>query len=157
MHAIIEQFAGGGAKLRRAIDGLSDEDLKSFPVPGTWSIQQIVVHLADSDAIWVTRLKRMVAEDRPLLMGYDECDFAANLLCEEQSAADAVTLFDLNRLQFARVLRRLPPAAFERKGIHSERGEIAVGESISMMIEHLDHHLKFIHEKRAMLGKPVRN
>ncbi|HVT87348.1 MAG TPA: DinB family protein [Tepidisphaeraceae bacterium] len=157
MQDVIEQYAGGGEKLRRAIAGLSEKELKAFPVAGTWSIQQIVIHLTDSDAIWVSRMKQMIAEDRPLIMGYDESDWAAHLLCDYQSAADAVTLFDLNRIQFARVLKRLPESGFERKGIHSERGEISVGHSLKMMVEHVDHHLKFIYEKRAKLGKPLKD
>lgn len=156
MQELIEQYAAGGARLIASIAGLTEAELKSFPVPGTWSIQQIVVHMADSDMIWVFRMKRMIAEERPLMMGYDESDFAANLLCDEQSAADAVTLFDLNRRQFARVLRKLPTAALERKGIHSERGEISVVDSIKTMVEHVDHHLNFIHKKRALLGKPLK-
>lgn len=157
MNSIIDQYASGGDKLRHSIEGLNDTDLKSFPVPGTWSIQQIVLHLMDSDAIWIFRMKRMIAEDRPLMMGYDESDFADNLKYDEQSAADAVTLFDLNRKQFTRALRKFSPEAMDRKGIHSERGEISVGDSLKLMVEHVDHHLKFIKEKRAMLGKPLKD
>ena len=157
MNETIEKYVSGGEKLRKAIAGLSEGDLKAFPVAGTWSIQQIVIHLMDSDGIWIMRMKRMLAEDRPLMLGYDESDFAANLLCEEQSADDAVTIFDLNRRQFGRILRRLADSALDRKGIHSERGEINVRDSIRLMVEHLDHHLKFIHQKRALLGKPLKD
>jgi uncharacterized damage-inducible protein DinB len=153
---IIKTYEAGGKKLRDAISGLTDAQIKSFPIPGTWSIQQIVVHLADSDAIWISRMKQMIAEERPLIMGYDESDFADRLHCNEQLAADAVAIFDLNRRQFTRVLRKLSPTDFDRKGIHSERGEIGVGESLKLMVGHLDHHLKFIIHKRSMLGNPVK-
>ena len=153
--ATIEQFERGGEKLRRAIAGLTREDLLAFPVPGTWSIQQIVIHLSDSELVGVDRMKRVIAEETPLLIGYDETKFSQRLFYEEQSADAAVTLVDLSRREFAKVLRKLPPDAFDRTGIHNEAGKLTLGELVKKYVNHLDHHLKFIHEKRAKLGKAL--
>ncbi len=148
---LIDQYAAGGAILRRAIAGLSKEDLTAFPVPGTWSIQQIVLHLMDSDLITTDRMKRIIAEENPTLIGFDESRFASSLFYHEQSVEDAVTIFDLNRRMFTAVLRKLPAAAFERKGTHNERGPITLGQFVEGMIKHLEHHLRFLYEKRRML------
>jgi len=150
---LIEQYAHDGEKLRLAVRGLTDEDLKKFPVPGTWSIQQIVIHLMDSELISAERMKRMIAEDNPTLIGYDETKFSKNLHYHDQSAADAITILDLNRKLFARVLRRLPDEAFNRTGTHNERGKLLLGQYLQSTVNHLEHHLKFIHEKREKLGK----
>ena len=72
-------IASGGEKLRQAIKGLGREDLTAFPVPGTWSIQQIVIHLMDSDLIGTDRMKRIIAEENPTLVGYDQDKFVASL------------------------------------------------------------------------------
>ena len=152
---IIEQFERGGEKLRRAIAGLSREDLLAFPVPGTWSIQQIVIHLADSELVGIDRMKRVIAEENPLLIGYDETKFSQRLFYEEQSAEGAVTLVDVSRREFAKVLRKLPADAFARTGIHNEVGKLTLGELVQKYVKHLDHHLKFVHEKRAKLGKAI--
>jgi len=157
--SIIEDYARGGETLALAIRGLTPEDLRCVPAAdanvGRWSIQQVVVHLADSDLIWTGRMKCIIAEENPTIIGYDESLFAANLHYDEQSAEDAIRLFDLNRTQFARVLRKLPDAAFARTGRHNERGRITLGESVKMMVEHLDHHVKFIRAKRAQMGKEM--
>lgn len=152
---LIEEYAGGGEKLGLAIRGLTTEDLLCFPVPGTWSIQQIVIHILDSDLIGSDRMKRIIAEDNPSLIGYDETKFAKNLFYEHQSAETAVKIVDLNRRMFAEVLRRLPESAFDRKGQHNEKGEVTLGKQIKGYIDHLDHHLKFIHEKRKIMGKEM--
>ncbi|HYE21937.1 MAG TPA: DinB family protein [Tepidisphaeraceae bacterium] len=149
----IERFEAGGDALRAAVAGLSAEEMLAFPVPGTWSIHQIVVHMADSDAIGVHRMKRIVAEENPLLIGYDESKFTAELFYEAQSAEAALTLFDLNRREFAKVLRRLPAEAFGRVGCHNERGLIKLGETVDHYSEHLEHHLRFVYEKRKKLGR----
>jgi len=155
MKDMIDQFERGGEKLALAIRGLTDEDLKCVPIPGKWSIQQVVIHLMDSDLIAVDRMKRTIAEDRPTLIGYDESKFAANLFYDEQSAENAVTIFDLNREEFAKVLRKLPAAAWERVGMHNERGPTTLAKQLEYYAKHLDHHLKFIHEKRAKMGKEM--
>jgi uncharacterized damage-inducible protein DinB len=151
--SLIDNYEQGSAKLRKAVAGLSAADAQAFPVPGTWSIQQIVIHLADSDLINSDRMKRIIAEDNPTLIGYDESKFTKNLHYHDQSIEDALTLFEINRRQTARILRKLPDSAFERKGTHNEAGEMNLAQWIQRTVNHLDHHLKFIVEKRAKLAK----
>src|SRR5438270_10338987 len=109
---LIDRYEKGAEKPRMAITGLLPEDLLAFPVPETWSIQQIVVHLMDSDLIGADRMKRIIAEENPTLVGYDQDKFVANLFYDEQSAADAAEIFDRNRRLFAKVLRKLPDSVF---------------------------------------------
>ncbi|HEY1629510.1 MAG TPA: DinB family protein [Tepidisphaeraceae bacterium] len=150
---IIDQYEAGGEKLRQSIRGLSEQDLKSFPVPGTWSIQQIVIHVMDSDLVSADRMKRIIAEENPTLIGYDETKFSKNLFYDDQSAEEAITILDLNRKLFTRVLRKLPDSAWNRTGNHNERGKVALGAYLKGVVDHIDHHLKFIQTKRAKLGK----
>jgi uncharacterized damage-inducible protein DinB len=154
--ALIDQFEAGGGKAKAAIAGLSREDLFAVPVPGMWSIQQVIVHLQDSEAVAIDRMKRVIAEAKPpLLMGYDENQYTANLSYDQQSAADAVEMVELGRRQFTKVLRKLPAAAWDRFGIHSERGKLTLSELLQSFTKHLEHHLKFAYEKRSKLGKAL--
>ena len=156
---LIDQYEAGGEKLSLAIRGLTRDDLLAIPDPaanvGRWSIQQVVIHCMDSDLVSADRLKRMIAEENPTLIGYDENKFVANLFYDEQPAQDAVRILDLARKQFSIVLRKLPPAAFERTGTHNERGRLTVGSYLKAVVDHLDHHIKFIHDKRAQMGKEM--
>ena len=156
---LIDQFAAGGEKLAMSIRGLSKEDLLCTPPPdanvGRWSIQQVVIHCVDSDLVSVDRLKRMIAEDNPMLIGYDENKFAANLFYDAQPADEAIALLDANRKLFTNVLLNLPDSAWARKGTHNERGELTVGGYLKSTVGHLDHHIKFIHDKRAFWGKEM--
>jgi uncharacterized damage-inducible protein DinB len=152
---LIEQYAAGGEKLAMAIRGLTVEDMQAFPVPNTWSIQQIVVHLLDSDLILAGRMKRVIAEDNPPLLAFDESLFAAKLHYHDQPAEQAVQVLDLYRKLFANVLRKLPRSDFVRTGNHSERGPLTLLQLLQGAVNHLEHHLKFIHEKRARMGKEM--
>jgi hypothetical protein len=158
---LIDQYATGGEKLSQAIRGLTREDLLA-PVPadagpdaGKWTIQQVVIHCMDSELVSADRLKRMIAEDNPTLIGYDENKFVANLFYDEQPAEQAIALLDANRKLFATVLRRLPAKAWERKGTHNERGALTVGGYLKSTVDHLEHHINFIHKKRAKMGKEM--
>src|SRR6476620_8962199 len=95
--SLIDQFETGGQKVKAAIAGLSREDLLAFPVPGTWSIQQIVLHIVDSDLVLSDRMKRVIAEDKPLLIGYDESKFAARLHYDALDTGLACEIFAANR------------------------------------------------------------
>ncbi|MEI8194638.1 MAG: DinB family protein, partial [Phycisphaerae bacterium] len=62
---MIEEYLRGGGKLGDAIQGLAPADFQATPVPGAWSIQQIVLHLMDSDLVASDRMKRIIAEENP--------------------------------------------------------------------------------------------
>jgi uncharacterized damage-inducible protein DinB len=156
---LIEQYAGGGEKLALAIRGLTLEDLLSVPAAdanvGKWSIQQVVLHLADCEQVHADRMKRVIAEENPTLLAFDENKWAARLHYDEQSADDALKLVELTRKQMATVLRHLPEAAFSRAGTHNQAGRKTLADLIRTTIDHLEHHVGFIHAKRARMGKEM--
>jgi len=130
---------------------LSPRQLNALPVPGTWSIQQIVLHLMDSDLIAADRMKRVIAEEEPQLIGYDETAFSRNLHYEKLDAQAACQVFALNRQLTAVILRNLPDEAFGRAGIHNEAGRLTLGQLVQTYVNHLEHHLRFIRQKREMV------
>jgi hypothetical protein len=153
--SFIERYATGAMSLAPAIAGLGKNELTAHPVPGTWSIQQIVFHVMESDLIATDRMKRIAAMDNPLLIGFDETAFGERLFHEELDIRLACELFEKNRLLTGDLLRRLPDEAFSRTGVHNERGRISLQELVIGTADHLEHHLKFIRQKRELLGKPV--
>ena len=153
--AVIERYAKGAGALGATITGLTKTELTAFPVPGTWSIQQIVLHMMDSELISADRMKRIIAMENPLLIGYDETAFANRLFYHELDPQVACTMVEQNRLLTAEIFRRLPDNAFQRTGVHNERGKITLGDYIVSNVEHLEHHLKFVRQKRELLGKPL--
>jgi hypothetical protein len=153
---VLAQYEAGATTPDEAIRGLTVKDLLASPPPGsrgTWTIQHIIMHLMDSDLIASDRMKRIVAEDNPQLIGYDENRFAERLAYEKLDAAAACEIFRLNRMLTAALLRSLPPAAFERTGEHNERGTITLASLVHSYIRHLDHHMDFLREKRRLLGR----
>lgn len=152
----IDRFEAGATVPAAAIAGLTSAELNSVPVPGTWSIQQIIVHLWESDLAAVHRMRRVIAEDLPLLISYDESAAATALFYEHEDLARVCRLFEDQRRLMAAVLRRLPESAFARVGIHNTRGKISLAEFVELYVEHLRGHLKHLVRKRELLAKPVK-
>jgi hypothetical protein len=152
---LIDRFEAGADVPARAIAGLSMADLDALPVPGTWSIRQIIVHLWESDLAASHRMRRIVAEETPLLIAYDETACAKHLFYEHEDMTRVCRLFDDNRRMAAGLLRRLPDSAFERVGIHNQRGKVTLGEMVSIYVDHVRGHMTHLVKKRGLLGKPL--
>ena len=152
---VIDQYERGPAKVRAAVAGLTRDELTARPGPGEWSILEVVVHLSDSDCISIDRMKRMLSEDNPPLLYADETAYVDRLYTHDQDLEDAIVLMEVGRRQWARVLRKLPPEAFDRHGTHNKRGRVTVGGMVPLYVKHIDDHLEFVRKKRAALGKPL--
>jgi uncharacterized damage-inducible protein DinB len=150
--ALIEQYVKGPAELERLVTDLSREQLLARPIAGKWSTLEVVCHLADSEQAWCHRMKRVIAEDRPLLIGYDESRFTASLAYQVREVETELLLVTEMRQQMAAILRKLPEAAWVRAGVHNERGLITLAEMLKVEVEHIQHHIGTIIEKRRALG-----
>jgi len=152
---LITAYLNGPVQLRRVVMDLSQQQLQARPVPGKWSTLEVVCHLVDSEQAWCHRMKRVIAEEKPLLIGYDESRFTAALLYHEQKLEEELALLEGTRRQMARILKCLPESAWARTCIHSERGLMTLEEMVQAEVEHIPHHIRHINEKRKTLGLPV--
>jgi hypothetical protein len=149
--ATIESYLAGSANLRAATAGMSREQAVARPIPGRWSVLEVVCHLADTDANIAQRLKRVLSEDRPTFERVKPDLMLAALAYHSRDIEEELAYFDLGRRQIARILKASPPEAWERVGIVGDRGDRTVGQMVNGAIEHVAHHLKFVVEKRHAL------
>jgi hypothetical protein len=98
------------------------------------------------------RMKRVIAENNPTLIGADEEKFAAALCYHDRDLEEDFRIIDATRGQLARILRTLPESALQRVGQHNERGPRTLEQLLTTATGHIPHHVKFIHEKRLALG-----
>lgn len=152
MTQLINEYLAGPKALRDAVRGLTREQLVTRPVAGKWSTLEVVCHLVDFDPIIADRMKRVIAEERPTLLGADENRFAAALHYHERDLEEELTILEKTRSQMARILRKLPDSALERVGVHNERGPRTLEQLLQSATAHIPHHVKFIDAKRRVLG-----
>ena len=148
---LIAEYLAGPGLLRRAVAGMTRDQLLARPVPGKWSTQEVVCHLADYEPIYADRMKRVIALEEPDLLPGDPGLFAARLACDQRDVDEELTLIESTRKQMARILRALKPADFQRKGGHSRDGALTLEVLLQRITAHIPHHVRFIEEKqRAM-------
>lgn len=148
---LLQHYEQGAQELVNAVCQTGPENWSSHPVPGKWSIQQVVCHLADFEPIFADRMKRILAEDNPTLFGGDPDAFASSLHYEKRDVEQELQLIVLVRRQMSRILRGIDIEAFQRTGVHSEAGPLTLETILERSARHITHHIPFIHEKTAAL------
>ena len=150
--ALIADYLAGPAALRQAIQGMTPAQLNAAPIPGKWSTRQVICHIADFEPVYADRIKRVIAEDEPLLMSGDPDQFAAKLAYDQRGLEIELQLIEVVRRHLASILRTLPAETFQRAGKHSRDGLQTIETLLTRITGHIPHHVKTIAEKRAALG-----
>jgi DinB superfamily len=138
-------------RIRRLIRGLTERQLETKPAPGKWCIKEIVAHLADGEVILGSRYRFIGAQDRPPLPGYDQDAFVEHLGPMNAKAADLLDDLSMARAVNLGLLERLPDEAWDRIGLHAERGEESIRSMVAMYAGHDRIHLTQIETIRTGL------
>lgn len=155
MDELVGQYLEGARTLRKAVAGLTAEQAKTRPVPGKWSTLEVVCHLADFEPIYADRIKRILAEDRPVFMSADENRMAGALAYHHRDLAEELDLIERTRQQLSRILRAQPESALRREGVYRHEGTDeprTVERLLQLITNHIPHHVRFIDEKRRALA-----
>jgi uncharacterized damage-inducible protein DinB len=149
---LTDAYLAGAAKLRAAVKGMTREQAVSRPVPGKWSPVECACHIADFEPIFADRMKRILAFDKPMIWVADENDYARALSYQERDLEEEVAVVESVRKSTARLLKSQPEAALQRMGNHNMRGMMTLEQVLQMAVNHLNHHLKHMDDKRKALG-----
>jgi hypothetical protein len=149
---LIHAYLDGPVQVRRLVSDLTAQQIQARPVPGRWSTMEVVCHLVDSEQAWCHRMKRVIAEERPLIIGYDESRFTAALVYVLHDLQEELALLEGMRRQMARILSGLSEDAWSRTCVHTERGLMTLKEMLEAEVDHIPHHIRHVVEKRKALG-----
>ena len=128
--------------LRSVVDHLTERELSRPEAPGKWSIRHVVRHLADSDLVWGYRVRMVLAQDRPILTGYDQDRWADRLRYDQAEVDVSVEEFSVLRRSNLGLIAAASPDDLERVGVHAERGEESVAHMIRLYAGHDLLHLR---------------
>jgi len=146
---LLERLRRGAELVAVSITGAAGSEVDFTPAPGKWSIRQIVAHLSDSEIAAAMRLRRIIAEDNPRLEAYDQDAWANNLGYSRRKPSQALETFRRIRAENYELLKELPEAAFDRVGLHSERGPLTLKRLTQLIAEHAESHAAQLRARRA--------
>jgi hypothetical protein len=145
---LLDRFRTGYDRVEAALDGVTGEELDHRDGSGEWTVREIVHHLADSEATAYVRLRRLIAEDEPHILGYDEPAYA-RLLHYDRSIEPSLAVLRAVRASSLQLLESLTPAEWDRAGTHSESGRYSVDDWLRIYAAHSPDHAEQITRART--------
>lgn len=147
----ITAYEKGITELAAAVAGMTTDQLQARPIAGKWSTLEVVCHIADCEQFFADRIKRTIALQRPLLMGANTDLYLESTFYQQRDIQEELNLVTATRQQLLRILRKLPATDWQRTAVHSEKGLMTLHQLLLYPTNHLNHHLKFVAEKRAAM------
>jgi DinB family protein len=138
--ALIERYAHGPALLQGALAKIPALALRWKPDPDKWSAHEIIVHCADSETNAHMRLRYLLAEPDPLIVGYDQDRWAVAFDYHSHPLEAALATVHAVRANTVPLLKRLTDPDWQKVGKHTESGRYAVEDWLAVYAEHLEKH-----------------
>jgi len=140
------------AKLRQAVQGLSEKQLDTPYREGGWTVRQVAHHLADSHANAYIRFKLALTEDEPTIKPYEQQLWAE--LVDAKSAPIEVSLVLLDSLhqRWVMMLKAMKPEDYARKFRHPELGVLDLNQYLAQYAWHGRHHVAHVAGLRERMG-----
>src|SRR5215510_11172704 len=153
----IARYAKGPARLEEAWAKVPEKARQWRPGPGKWSAHEIVCHCADSETNAALRIRYLLAEKDPVIMGYDQDEWARQFDYHQHPVDPALQTVAAVRANTAALIERLPETAWSREGRHSESGRYSAETWLDIYADHLEKHSGQIERTLAAweaAGKP---
>ena len=147
--ALITRYANGPALLRAALAKVPEKARQWRPKPSEWSAHEVIVHCADSETTAAGRIRWIVAEKDPVILGYDQDRWATTFDYHSHPLEPALAAVDAVRANTVALLRRLPADAWAKEGRHTESGRYGAEDWLRIYAEHLEGHARQIDENVA--------
>jgi hypothetical protein len=151
-NTLIDRYRDGYAAIAEALVKITPEELDARPGAGKWTVREIVHHLADSETTAAIRIRRLLAEDRPEIKGYDQDEFARRLHYDRPHET-SLQLFKVIRESTAELLERMAPSDWLREGTHSEMGRYTAETWLTVYGAHAHKHANQIRAARDAARK----
>jgi DinB superfamily len=142
----LEVLAASPRQLARLVKGVSKKKLAKRPAPDKWSVTEVLAHLADTELVQGFRLRLILGASGTPIQGFDQDEWARYSDYAKHDPALSLEAYRVTRERTVRLLKSLPRDAWDRYGMHSERGKETVTRVTEMMAGHDLNHLKTIRE-----------
>jgi hypothetical protein len=138
--AQIERYAHGPVLLRAAWEQVPEAARQWRPGPQRWSAHEVVCHCADSETNAYIRIRTLVAEPEPTVLGYDEALWARVFDYHRLPVETAFATIDSVRAHTTLMIRLLPESAWSTVGRHTHSGRYGALDWLRSYAEHLEKH-----------------
>ncbi len=118
------------------VETKSPELMRTRPFPGKWTPNEIIGHLSDSEWVYGYRIRLILCQDKPVILGMDQDLWVAGQRHNDRQPKELLTTFRNLRAANIELWRRMMPSDLLRVGRHNERGEESLGVMLKMNAGH---------------------
>ncbi|MFJ8257405.1 YfiT family bacillithiol transferase [Peribacillus asahii] len=130
-------------RLRETVDSLSDEELGRTYREGSWTVRQLVHHIADSQLNMYQRLKLALTDENPTVPAFDEEKWAIQPDTNLPVESSIKMLEGINE-RIVSLGNSLTEEQLDRAFTHQINGIITVATKVAKLAWHEEHHLAHI-------------
>ncbi|MBK6365247.1 MAG: bacillithiol transferase BstA [Saprospiraceae bacterium] len=141
----INEISNFPARLKAAVQNLSEEQLDTPYREDGWTVRQVVHHCADSHMNSLTRLKLALTEDVPVIKPYVEAKWAELADSKTMDIFPSLQMIEGIHQRWTVLLHSLTPEEWQRTFIHPQTGRtFRLDENSGLYAWHCRHHLAHI-------------
>ncbi|MEK3975940.1 YfiT family bacillithiol transferase [Psychrobacillus sp. FSL K6-1267] len=130
-------------RLRETVDSLSDEELSKIYRDGSWTVRQLVHHIADSQLNMYQRLKLALTDENPTVPAFDQEKWAIQPDTKLPIESSIKMLEGINE-RIVSLGYSLTEEQLDRAFTHQENGKITAATKVAKLAWHEEHHLAHI-------------
>ncbi|MEK4246423.1 YfiT family bacillithiol transferase [Psychrobacillus sp. FSL K6-2684] len=130
-------------RLRETVDSLSDEELSKTYRDGSWTVRQLVHHIADSQLNMYQRLKLALTDENPTVPAFDQEKWAIQPDTKLPIESSIKMLEGINE-RIVSLGYSLTEEQLDRAFTHQENGKITAATKVAKLAWHEEHHLAHI-------------
>ena len=140
----IQQIEDAPALLRKAVAGLTAQQIDTPYREGGWTVRQVVHHVPDSHMNSYVRYRLALTEDEPTIRPYKE-DLWAELEDARHAPLElSLALLDALHQRWVLLLKSIAPEDWGRAMVHPERGRVTLENNLAIYAWHGRHHVAHI-------------
>jgi uncharacterized damage-inducible protein DinB len=135
-------------RMKDLVCSLPSEKLTWRFADGEWTVQEILVHLMDTERIWAYRSLRIARADFTPLPGFEQDDYVPFSNANDRTLDDILEEYEAVRRASITLFKNLDDEALSRTGTASNN-PFGVRAGLYQVVGHELHHLKSIQENYA--------
>lgn len=129
-------------RLKQRIITLNEEELELKYREGSWTVRQIVHHLADSHMNMWIRVKHTLSENNPTIQPYNQNAWADSIDYASATLEDSLQIFAGIQNRFSNLIKHLNEDDFKRTYVHPEYNkQYMLSEVVQLYAWHGMHHV----------------
>ena len=147
---VLESFGRAPALLSVILRQLPKKMWLYKPAPERWSIHEIILHLADSEASSYVRCRHLIAEPGVEVAEFDPARWAGNLGYFHQSTREALEIIRRLRKMTYQLLIAVPDPVWSHTVEYPKEGAISLESWIERQERHIPHHMDQMRENYSL-------